>query len=287
MACSALYGLPNLVTQPTCYKGDNPTLIDVTLVSNPRRYIGNLNASFGLSDHHNIIGAATRRFTPKQQPRKIFCRSYEHFNECEVTNDIATAPYHVAYIFDDVDDTAWFHASLIKDIIDSHAPVKTKIIRKESVPFMNSKLRKAQYKRNMTRNKFRRFCNKYWNENRRQRNNVVKIWKQSLKNYFGNHCKKHDKNFWKVISPFMSDKRYRNGNSIILNENDKIVNDPSQVAEIFNEFFTTVASDIGSVDEVISAGDAIHRHKDHPSVYRKFNKSSTKLIVISNLVLLL
>ena len=68
---------------------------------------------------------------------KIFYRSYKHFNECDFTNDIATAPFHVAYIFDDVDDTAWFHASLIKNIIDSHAPVKTEIIKNESVPFMN------------------------------------------------------------------------------------------------------------------------------------------------------
>ena len=78
-----LYGLTNLVTQPTCFKGDNPLLTDVTLVSNPRRYIGDLNASFGLSDHHNIIGAATRRFAPKQNQRKLFYRSYKHFNELD------------------------------------------------------------------------------------------------------------------------------------------------------------------------------------------------------------
>ena len=176
------------------------------------------------------------------------------------------APFHVAYIFDDIDDTAWFHAALIKDVMDSHAPIKTKIIKKESVPFMNSKLRKAQYKRNMARNKFRRFGKKYWNENRRQRNNVVKIRKQSLKNYFGTHCIKHDKNFWKVISPFMSDTRYKNGNSIILNEKDAIVNDPAQVAEIFNDFFTTVASGIGFDDTIISTADPICKHKEHPSV---------------------
>ena len=67
------------------------------------------------------------------------------------------APFHVAYIFDDVDDTAWFHAALIKDVMDSHAPIKIEIVKKESVPFMDSKLRKSQYKRNMARNKFRRF----------------------------------------------------------------------------------------------------------------------------------
>ena len=56
-------------------------------------------------------------------------RSYKHFNECDVTTDIATAPFHFAYIFDEVDDTVCFHKSIIKDIIDSHAQVQTKMIR--------------------------------------------------------------------------------------------------------------------------------------------------------------
>ena len=95
-----LYGLTNLVTQPTCFKGDNPS-VTILLMSNPRRYIGDLNASFGPSDHHNIMGADTRRFAPKQKPREIFYHSYKHFNELDFTNDIAMAPFHVAYIFDD------------------------------------------------------------------------------------------------------------------------------------------------------------------------------------------
>ena len=125
---------------------------------------------------------------------------------------------HVAYIFDDVGDTAWFHAGLIKKCNGLACPNQNKNLPKKSVTFMNSKLRKAQYKRNIARNKFRRFGKKYRNENRHQRNNVVKIRKQSLKIDFGTHCIKHDKNFWKVISPSTPDKRYKNGNSIILNE---------------------------------------------------------------------
>ena len=52
-----LYGLTNFVTQSTCFKGENPTLINVNLVSNPRFYIGTLKANFGPSDHHVTIGA--------------------------------------------------------------------------------------------------------------------------------------------------------------------------------------------------------------------------------------
>ena len=87
-------------------------------------------------------------------------------------------------IFDDIDDIAWFSSSLIRNVIDAHAPVKSKIITKQSAPYMNSKLRKAQYARNMVRNKFQRFGKAYWEENRRHRNNVVKIGKSSMRIYF-------------------------------------------------------------------------------------------------------
>ena len=99
------------------------------------------------------------------------------------------------------DDIAWFSSSLIRNVIDAHAPVKSKIITKQSVPCMNSKLRKVQYARNMARNKFQRFGKAYWEENRRHRNNVAKIRKSSMRIYFEKNCKKHDKQFWRTISP--------------------------------------------------------------------------------------
>ena len=41
---------------------------------------------------------------------------------------------------------------LLRNIVDMHAPIKTKTIRPNNVPYMNSELRKWQYKRNMLRN---------------------------------------------------------------------------------------------------------------------------------------
>ena len=49
---------------------------------------------------------------------------------------------------------------------------------------MNAQLRKAMYQRNMARNLFRKYGKQYWHENRRQRNLVVYLRKQSLKNIF-------------------------------------------------------------------------------------------------------
>ena len=130
---------------------------------------------------------------------------------------------------------------------------------------MNSKLRKAQYARNMARNKFQRFGKAYWEENR-HRNNVAKIRKSSMRIYFEKNCKKHDKQFWRTISPFMSDKKFRNGGNIILNENGETKTDAAEVPEIFNDFFISTASKIGHNEDIASVPQAIDEYANHPSV---------------------
>ena len=51
------------------------------------------------------------------KPRKIFYRSYKHFCEADYLTDLSFAPFHVADIFDDIDDIAWFSSALIKMLL--------------------------------------------------------------------------------------------------------------------------------------------------------------------------
>ena len=183
-SCCDIYDLKNLVVSPTCHKGNNPTLLDVILVSKPRRFVKSLNCACILSDFHNFVGAATKKHMPLTEPRKIIYRSYKNFDDDAFIKDVTSAPFNVARIFDDVHDASWFTSSLLNDVIDHHAPCKSKLIKCDSVPYMNSELWKALYKRNMMRNKFRKFGKAYWEENRIHRNNVVSIGKRSIANYF-------------------------------------------------------------------------------------------------------
>ena len=173
------YNLKNLITSPTCHKGQHSTLIDVVLVSNPKKYAGVLNCECAVSDFHNFVGAATKRFAPLYQPRVIYYRSYNHFDDDIFVEHMSSIPFHVAEIFDDVDDMSWFTSKLLLDTIEEHAPVRCKKIKCESVPYMNYQLRKAIYRRNMARNKYKKYGHKYWEENRRERNNVVALRKKS------------------------------------------------------------------------------------------------------------
>ena len=130
-----IYSLCNLIDKPTCFKGKTPTLIDVILVTNRRKYSGVLNCTCPISDFHNFIGAATRRFAPVQKPRHVFYRSYKNFDNAKFATDITTAPFHVSEIFEDVEDMAWFTSKLLENLIYEHAQVKRKL--SESVPYMN------------------------------------------------------------------------------------------------------------------------------------------------------
>ena len=73
------YNLCNLIKDPTCHKADVSTLLDVVLVSNRAKYLSVLNCACEVSDFHNFVGAATRRFAPYQKTKHIFNRSYKNF----------------------------------------------------------------------------------------------------------------------------------------------------------------------------------------------------------------
>ena len=134
---------------------------------------------------------------------------------------------------------------------------------------MNSKLRKALYSRNMARNKFRTFGKIFWEDNRRQRNRVVLLRKKSIAKYFENNCSKQDKTFWRTISPFFfSDKKFLNGNHTILREGDNAVVDSDEVAEIFNAYFSSIASEIGFNDEHATPDEAISAYYNHSSIVK-------------------
>ena len=105
-------------------------------------------------------------------------------------------------IFYEIHDMAWYTSGLLRNIIDEQAPMKTRIVKCNSVPYMNSALLKAQYKRNMIRNKFKGFGKQYYEENRHARNLVVEIRKQAMQKCFNDRWAKNDRFVGVTLRPF-------------------------------------------------------------------------------------
>ena len=99
-----IHGLCYLIESPTCYKSDNPSLIDVVLTSHRRRIADTLNINTGISDFHNSIAYSKNMHVSRNESRLICYRSYKHFDEASFKQDLDVAPFYVGNAFDDVDD---------------------------------------------------------------------------------------------------------------------------------------------------------------------------------------
>ena len=108
---------------------------------------------------------------------------------------------------------------------------------------MTKTLRKAIMKRSKLRNKFNKERNiENWSEYKRQRNLCSNLLKESKKCHFNNLNVKdvtENKQFWKTIKPFFTEKN-KTTNNIILTENNQTVREDKTIFQIFNTYFTNI-----------------------------------------------
>ena len=74
-------GLKNIIKEATCFKSNEPILIDVVLTTNADRVASTININTGLSDFHNLVGMATTVSFPRVDRSMITYRSYRKFDD--------------------------------------------------------------------------------------------------------------------------------------------------------------------------------------------------------------
>ena len=102
--------------------------------------------------------------------------------------------------------------------------------------------------------------------------------KKSKKDHFANLDKKSvtdSKKFWKTVKPLFS-KKVKAKTVIKLVENDVMIEDESEIAKNFNEYFVNIVKNVGILTEeqtTYSATNqlreveiAIIKYKNHPSI---------------------
>ena len=133
------------------------------------------------------------------------------------------------------------------NILDRHAPIKTKYIRGNDQPFISKELRKEHMKRSRLKNNYqKRKTDANLVAYKKQRNLCVNLLKKSKRSYFQN-LKPSDicdnKKFWKTVKPLFSEKTMSTEN-ITLVENNVIVSEDEKVANIFNSFFSNAVKNL-------------------------------------------
>ena len=181
------------------------------------------------------------------------------------------------------------------NVLDAHAPRKTKVLRVNHKPHVDKNLRKAIMKRCKLKNranktKLQDDIAKY----KKQRNLVAKLDRDSKLRYFNNiEMSKNLKPFWNECKPYFSNKHAHGDSKIVLNEKEKITNNSNEVikketllvkndeiAKTFNKHFAETVETLNTFEgpsnntDLLNdqLTDIIKRFQNHPSIMKLKSK---------------
>ena len=219
-----------MITEPPNLTPHGLSRIDVILTTAPRKSSSSRSVNVGLSDSHNKIYS-----TPRLPPKTITYRNYKCFQEDLYIEDVKRIPVTACQIFDDPTDNFWALQTLLTDVINEHAPLKTVRVRAIEVPFcprQNATFQRVQKTSNPTQ------------LGKVQRNLTVTIRRDAIRSYFNNKCSTGAKNtdFWPTIKPFLTNKGATCDNTIMLRVDEKIITDASQISQHMNKCYVNIAS---------------------------------------------
>ena len=166
--------LKNLLKEPTCFKSQNPSMIDLILTNHRSSFMKTAVLESGISDHHKIIFSILKHTFAKGPLKTICYRDLKNFdqkafNSC-LESKIADCPNSFEKFLQIFQDTAQLFSLL-----------KKKVVRYKNKMFMTKSLRKVT----MARSKLRSKCNK----NRTPKNWIIFFKKKQMRES-SKKCKK-------------------------------------------------------------------------------------------------
>ena len=74
-----IFDLTKFIKEPTCFKSQNSTLLDLILTNRPRSFLKSQNFKTGLSDYHKLVCSILRASFKKLLPKIIKYRDQKRF----------------------------------------------------------------------------------------------------------------------------------------------------------------------------------------------------------------
>ena len=148
------FGLHNLINVETCTMGQNGSSLDIILTNKRACFQKTSVIETGLSDFHKLVCTFLRCHFQRIPPKIILYRNYKNMNYEKFMEDVKSLPYNNLHRFS---NPFLGLTTLFKSIVDRHAPLKTKKLRGNQVPYMTKELSKSIMHRSKLRNKYNRW----------------------------------------------------------------------------------------------------------------------------------
>ena len=234
----------------------------VNYTTHPERMYNCTTMNVGLSDHLPVL--AVRRYKrPQGEPcsngekhQSFEYRNLKKMNKEAFIRDLNDAPWDAAFVFDDIYEIvdAWY--DIFNTILDKHAPVITKRIKRNSQPkWFTEDLNKEIQSRGYLLKKAR--CTnspEAWKKYKETKNKVTRLIRTQKKTFFRsqvNENQRNPKKLWSLIKDLSRESSTSNIHVQQLEDNGVITTDPNNIANILNSFFADICLNTTDEDDNI------------------------------------
>lgn len=265
-----------MISEPTRITPNSQTLLDVIMTTSPELFRKCGTYEPGMSDHCLVYGVMTEKIC-KHKSKIITFRNVKNIDQKQLNQDLLVAPWHVADIFNGIDDKNDYWNGLLESIINEHAPIKSKRVRERDVPYMTMEWKKAirnkrkyavEFAKNRTQENFE-LKRKYRNIASRERRKAISAyWRKKSEELYDKPSE-----FYSTFKPFFKDKVEFSPEICLRNNDGTVTTNQLEVANIFANYFTTAADSIGGdhVNNLLESD-----HNNHKSV-KKIREMSNGL----------
>ena len=246
--CFEAYQMTQLINDPTRVTESTQTIIDLIFSSHPERVSESGVLPVHISDHYLVYGLHHWK-VPKKTNRSINFRCFNDIETNAFQDDLLYAPWEQVYSCQDVNEAWSTWHSLFMAIINHHAPIKSKRIRGASLPWLDGDILKLMRQRDCASKLAKRSGSQDdWNAYKKLRNITTEKIRSRKSEYFKSTIEENKGNssiLWKKLKDVLPNKQKMIPKSIVTNDG-KIFDDLTDIADAFNEHFSTIGSRMAS-----------------------------------------
>ena len=278
-----IYGLSQLITEPTRVTLVSKTLIDLCITNSPEKVSNSGVIHLGISDH-SLVFMTRKVHHDRFCPRTIEMRQFKHFQKNKFLNDLEQMPWSNVDLCSDPNDMWHEWKQMFVSCMDKHAPRKLKRISKKRAPWITKGLLNKIHRRDLIKKKaISSNDHEMWEQFKCARNQANNAIKQAKKRYFSDNLKVSKGNprkTWNLINELTSRNTSKSTNILEIQVDNRTISSPGDMAEAFNDHFTNIGQVLAQ--EVPSAEVNPEFYLSHTD--KAFHLKTPSLDVVFNLL---
>ena len=285
-----LYNVQQLINEPTRITESSSTTIDLIFTNEPDKIFFSGVSHVGISDHNLVF--AFRKLSSgllTKEHSSITYRNFKRFNPDSFRSDIRSLNWDCIKALEDPNEMWETWKKMFNDVVDWHAPLRTKRIRGSQSPWITAELKQLMHQRDILKLKAIKSKHPHdWSLFKKARNSVNNEIKRAKEIHYQtafNDNKNNLRKTWRIINEMTSRKQTANSfiKEIVCNETSVI--DSRKLSEAFNDHFASVGPKLSN-EVPLSVGS--RSHLDYllttPSNTNSFQLKQTDTLTVFSLL---